>query len=136
MLIAYGFAPRCCRCGCCWRRGELSLDLPQDRHDHIAGIGMFIVWPDLKMPADLAASSTARGRLFAGSLLIPFLFITIACGAVSGFHALVSSGHDAQMIGDETQIPFIGYGAMHDGVLVTIMALCAASCWSPAAISR
>ena len=51
------------------------------------------------------------GPVFAGSLF-PFLFITIACGAVSGFHALVSSGTTPKMLENETQARFIGYGGM------------------------
>jgi carbon starvation protein len=68
--------------------------------------------------------------VFAGSVF-PFLFITIACGAVSGFHALVSSGTTPKMIGDETQIRFIGYGAMLMESFVAIMALVAASVIEP-----
>ncbi len=70
------------------------------------------------------------GPVFAGSLF-PFLFITIACGAVSGFHALVASGTTPKMIDNEAQIPFIGYGAMLMESFVAIMALIAASVIEP-----
>ncbi len=92
-------------------------------------LGIFFVWPDLKMPA-ISRFVDGTGPVFAGSLF-PFLFITIACGAVSGFHALVSSGTTPKMIGDETQIPCIGYGAMLMESFVAIMALVAASVLEP-----
>ena len=56
------------------------------------------------------------GPVWSGSLF-PFLFITIACGAVSGFHALISSGTTPKMIENESQIRFIGYGAHADGIV-------------------
>ena len=92
-------------------------------------IGIFIVWPVLKMPA-ISPFIDGTGPVFAGSVF-PFLFITIACGAVSGFHALVSSGTTPKMIGDETQTRFIGYGAMLMESFVAIMALVAASVLEP-----
>ena len=92
-------------------------------------LGIFFVWPELKMPA-ISRFVDGTGPVFAGSLF-PFLFITIACGAVSGFHALVSSGTTPKMIGDETQIPFIGYGAMLMESFVAIMALVAACVLEP-----
>ena len=66
--------------------------------------------PDLQMPA-VTDSSTAPARCSPGSLF-PFLFITIACGAVSGFHALISSGTTPKMLENETQARLIGYGGM------------------------
>ena len=65
------------------------------------------------------------GPVFSGSLF-PFLFITIACGAVSGFHALISSGTTPKMLENEMQARFIGYGAMLMESFVAIMALIAA----------
>ena len=56
------------------------------------------------------------GPVWAGSLF-PFLFITIACGSVSGWHSLIASGTTPKMIENENQIPFIGYGAHADGVV-------------------
>jgi carbon starvation protein len=70
------------------------------------------------------------GPVFAGSLF-PFLFITIACGAVSGFHALISSGTTPKMIESEAQIPFIGYGGMLMESFVAVMAMIAASVLEP-----
>ena len=92
-------------------------------------LGIFFVWPDLKMPA-ITRFVDGTGPVFAGSLF-PFLFITIACGAVSGFHALVSSGTTPKMIDNEAQIPLIGYGAMLMESFVAIMALIAASVIEP-----
>ncbi len=92
-------------------------------------LGIFVVWPDLKMPA-VSRFVDGTGPAFAGSVF-PFLFITIACGAVSGFHALVSSGTTPKMIADESQTRFIGYGAMLMESFVAIMALIAASVLEP-----
>ena len=92
-------------------------------------IGICVVWPTLQMPA-LTKFIDGSGPVFAGSVF-PFLFITIACGAVSGFHALVSSGTTPKMIADETQTRFIGYGAMLMESFVAIMALIAASVLEP-----
>ena len=92
-------------------------------------VGIFIVMPELKMPA-VSRFIDGTGPVFAGSVF-PFLFITLACGAISGFHALVSSGTTPKMIGDEAQIRFIGYGAMLMESFVAIMALVAASVIEP-----
>jgi carbon starvation protein len=92
-------------------------------------LGIFIVWPELKLPA-VSRFVDGTGPVFAGSVF-PFLFITIACGAVSGFHALVASGTTPKMIADETQTRFIGYGAMLMESFVAVMALIAASVLEP-----
>jgi carbon starvation protein len=94
-------------------------------------IGILIVMPELKMPA-VSRFVDGTGPVFAGSLF-PFLFITIACGAVSGFHALIASGTTPKMIENEGQIRFIGYGAMLMESFVAIMALIAASIIEPGA---
>jgi carbon starvation protein len=85
--------------------------------------------PDLRMPA-VTRFVDGTGPVFSGSLF-PFLFITIACGAVSGFHALVASGTTPKMIENETQSRFIGYGAMLTESAVAIMAMIAASVIDP-----
>ncbi len=92
-------------------------------------VGIAIVMPDLKMPA-LTKYIDGTGPVFKGALF-PFLFITIACGAVSGFHALIASGTTPKMVMQESQIRFIGYGAMLMESLVGIMALIAASVLDP-----
>ncbi len=92
-------------------------------------IGILIVQPDLKMPA-VTKFIDGTGPVFTGALF-PFLFITIACGAVSGFHALVSSGTTPKMLESEGHTPFIGYGAMLMESFVAVMALIAACALEP-----
>jgi carbon starvation protein len=91
--------------------------------------GILIVRPNLEMPA-VTKFIDGTGPVWAGSLF-PFLFITIACGAVSGFHALISSGTTPKMIENESQIRFIGYGAMLTESFVAIMAMIAATVLHP-----
>lgn len=92
-------------------------------------IGVIFVSPALKMPA-FTQFVDGSGPVWSGSLF-PFLFITIACGAVSGFHSLISSGTTPKMIRNETDARFIGYGAMLMESFVAIMALIAASTLEP-----
>ncbi len=92
-------------------------------------IGILIVAPELKMPA-LTRFMDGSGPVWSGSVF-PFLFITIACGAVSGFHALISSGTTPKLLENETHAPFIGYGGMLMESFVAIMALVAAACIEP-----
>ncbi|HEY0585999.1 MAG TPA: carbon starvation CstA family protein [Pseudoduganella sp.] len=92
-------------------------------------LGIVIVSPMLQMPA-LTRFIDGTGPVWSGNLF-PFLFITIACGAVSGFHALISSGTTPKMIENETHARFIGYGAMLMESFVAIMALIAASTIEP-----
>lgn len=92
-------------------------------------IGIVIVAPELRMPA-VTRFIDGSGPVWSGSLF-PFLFITIACGAVSGFHALISSGTTPKMIENETHARFIGYGGMLMESFVAIMALVAASTIDP-----
>lgn len=93
-------------------------------------IGIVLVAPPLKMPA-LTAFAHGGGPVWSGTLF-PFLFITIACGAVSGFHALIASGTTPKLIASEADAPLIGYGAMLAESMVAIMALVAASILDPA----
>ncbi len=129
MLIAYGFVASVLPV---WLllapRDYLSTFLKIGTILSLA-LGIFIVWPELKLPA-VSRFIDGTGPVFAGSVF-PFLFITIACGAVSGFHALVASGTTPKMIADETQTRFIGYGAMLMESFVAIMALIAASVLEP-----
>ena len=92
-------------------------------------IGVMIVHPQLQMPA-LTRFIDGTGPVWAGSIF-PFLFITIACGSVSGWHALIASGTTPKMIENENQIRFIGYGGMLMESLVAIMAMIAASVIHP-----
>ena len=92
-------------------------------------IGVIFISPELKMPA-FTQFVDGSGPVWSGSLF-PFLFITIACGAVSGFHSLISSGTTPKMIRNEGDARFIGYGAMLMESFVAIMALIAASTIEP-----
>ena len=92
-------------------------------------LGVFIVHPDLKMPA-FSEFVNGGGPIIPGKIF-PFVFITIACGAISGFHALVASGTTPKMINKETDARFIGYGAMLMEGLVGIVALIASSSLFP-----
>jgi carbon starvation protein len=92
-------------------------------------IGIAIMAPPLRMPA-MTQFVHGGGPVWSGSLF-PFLFITIACGAVSGFHALIASGTTPKLIASEADAPFIGYGAMLMESFVAIMALVGASILDP-----
>jgi len=84
-----------------------------------------LVRPEIEVPAFTEFAFTGLGPVFSGSLF-PFLFVTIACGALSGFHALVSSGTTPKLVEKERQTRFIGYGGMLMESFVAIMALVAA----------
>ncbi|HEY4546104.1 MAG TPA: carbon starvation CstA family protein [Pedomonas sp.] len=92
-------------------------------------IGIVVMAPQLQMPA-LTKFADGGGPVWSGNLF-PFLFITIACGAVSGFHALISSGTTPKLIANERDVPFIGYGGMLMESFVAIMALVGASILDP-----
>jgi len=91
--------------------------------------GILLVRPEIQMPA-LSRFAGGNGPVFAGKIF-PFCFITIACGAVSGFHALISSGTTPKMIMRETEARLIGYGAMLMESFVGVMAMVAACALSP-----
>ncbi|WHS62923.1 carbon starvation CstA family protein [Pseudomonas sp. G2-4] len=92
-------------------------------------IGILVTMPELKMPA-LTQFTDGTGPVWKGGLF-PFLFITIACGAVSGFHALISSGTTPKMLDNEVNARYIGYGGMLMESFVAIMAMVAASVIEP-----
>ncbi|TBN40763.1 carbon starvation CstA family protein [Pseudomonas sp. BGI-2] len=92
-------------------------------------IGILITMPDLKMPA-LTQFIDGTGPVWKGGLF-PFLFITIACGAVSGFHSLIASGTTPKMLDNEVNARYIGYGGMLMESFVAIMAMVAASVIEP-----
>jgi carbon starvation protein len=95
----------------------------------LLALGILWVRPDLQMPA-LTRFIDGTGPVFAGKLF-PFAFITIACGAISGFHALVASGTTPKMIRREDDAQLIGYGSMLMESFVAIMALAAAAALDP-----
>src|SRR3954453_3899274 len=92
-------------------------------------LGIVALRPTLQMPA-LTRFVDGTGSIFAGNLF-PFAFITIACGAVSGFHSLISSGTTPKLISRESYIPMVGYGAMAAESFVAVMAMIAACTLTP-----
>jgi carbon starvation protein len=95
----------------------------------LLAVGILVVLPPIQMPA-VTRFVDGTGPIFAGKLF-PFCFITIACGAISGFHALVSSGTTPKMIRQEGDARVIGYGGMLMESFVAVMALCAATALDP-----
>jgi len=91
--------------------------------------GILLVHPQLHMPA-LTRFIDGTGPVFAGNIF-PFAFLTIACGAISGFHSLISSGTTPKLIARETETRLVGYGAMMAESLVAIMAMIAACTMQP-----
>jgi carbon starvation protein len=95
----------------------------------LLGIGIVALHPTLHMPA-LTRFVDGSGPVFAGKIF-PFAFITIACGAISGFHALISSGTTPKLIARETETRMVGYGAMMAESAVAVMAIIAACVLEP-----
>jgi carbon starvation protein len=95
----------------------------------LLGLGIGVLRPTLHMPA-LTRFVDGTGPVFAGKVF-PFAFITIACGAVSGFHSLISSGTTPKLIARETQCRMVGYGAMLAESAVAVMAIIAACVLQP-----
>ena len=95
----------------------------------LLGIGIMALHPTLHMPA-LTRFVDGSGPVFAGKIF-PFAFITIACGAISGFHALISSGTTPKLIARETEARMVGYGAMMAESAVAVMAIIAACVLQP-----
>ena len=100
----------------------------------LLAVGVVVAAPRLQMPATTVFTD-GSGPVFSGALF-PFVFITIACGALSGFHSLIASGTTPKMIEKETQVRMIGYGAMLMESFVAVMALIAACVIDPACTSR
>jgi carbon starvation protein len=96
----------------------------------LLAVGVLFTAPTLQNQAVTKFATSGTGPVFAGSLF-PFVFITIACGALSGFHALISSGTTPKMIEKESQIRLIGYGGMLMESSVAVMAMIAASLLDP-----
>jgi carbon starvation protein len=95
----------------------------------LLALGLVWVQPEIRMPA-LTSFIDGTGPVFAGKLF-PFCFITIACGAISGFHALISSGTTPKLLARESDARFIGYGAMLMESFVALMALLSAAVMDP-----
>ena len=96
----------------------------------VLGVAILIILPPLRMPALTPFATAGEGPVFAGKLF-PFAFITIACGAVSGFHSLVASGTTPKMVARETDARLIGYGGMVMESFVGVMAMIAACTLDP-----
>src|SRR5215216_5915473 len=96
----------------------------------LLAIGILVTLPAMQNEAVTKFASSGEGPVFAGSLF-PFVFIIIACGALSGFHSLIASGTTPKMIEKERQVRFIGYGAMLMESFVAVMAMIAASIIDP-----
>ena len=128
-LIVYGFFASVLPC---W-----MLLLPRDYLSTfmkigailLLAVGILVVLPPLRMPA-LTRFTDGTGPVFAGGVF-PFAFITIACGAISGFHALVASGTTPKLLKSEADARLIGYGGMLMESFVAVMAICAASVLDP-----
>lgn len=95
----------------------------------LLALAIIILRPEIHMPA-ISQFTDGTGPIFGGKLF-PFVFITIACGAISGFHALISSGTTPKLLGNERDIRMIGYGAMLLESFVAIMAMIAATVLEP-----
>jgi carbon starvation protein len=95
----------------------------------ILAVGIFLAIPEIKMPA-ITQFINGDGPVWKGDL-VPFLFITIACGAISGFHSLVSSGTTPKLLDKETDARFVGYTGMLMESFVAVMALIAAVTMEP-----
>ncbi|HYC10900.1 MAG TPA: carbon starvation CstA family protein [Steroidobacteraceae bacterium] len=95
----------------------------------LLAVAIVLTHPQIKMPA-VTQFIDGSGPLFGGKLF-PFVFITIACGAISGFHALVSSGTTPKLIGNEADVRLVGYGSMALESFVAIMAIIAATLLDP-----
>jgi len=95
----------------------------------LLALGVIVIAPNIQMPS-ITRFADGGGPIIPGKLF-PFMFITIACGAISGFHSLISSGTTPKMLMNERDIPFIGFGAMLVEGFVAVMALIAATVLIP-----
>jgi carbon starvation protein len=96
----------------------------------LLAVGIALILPAMQMPKTTEFAFNGQGPVFAGALF-PFVFITIACGALSGFHSLIASGTTPKLIQKESQVRVIGYGAMLTESFVAVMAMIAACILDP-----
>ncbi|WP_307846305.1 carbon starvation CstA family protein, partial [Rhodococcus sp. CX] len=122
LLIAYGFAAAVLPVWLLLAPRDYLSTFMKVGTIALLAIGILIARPALEMPDITPFAIAGNGPAFAGSLF-PFLFITIACGALSGFHALIASGTTPKLLEKEKQIRLIGYGGMLTESFVAIMAL-------------
>jgi carbon starvation protein len=131
MIIAYGFAASALPVWLLLAPRDYLSTFVKLGTVAILAAGILAVHPTLQMPA-FTRFMDGSGPVFAGKLF-PFAFITIACGAISGFHSLISSGTTPKLIARETQTRMVGYGAMMCESFVGIMAIIAACTLQPGA---
>jgi carbon starvation protein len=129
LLIAYGFAASAVPVWLLLAPRDYLSTFVKLGTIAILVVGIILIRPTLQMPA-LTRFIDGTGPVFAGSIF-PFAFITVACGAISGFHSLISSGTTPKMIAREPQTRMVGYGAMMAESLVGIMAIIAACTLQP-----
>src|SRR5256714_1378842 len=129
IIIAYGFVASVLPVWLLLAPRDYLSALLQIGTIPLLAVGIIIVRPDLQMPA-VTKFIDGTGPVWTGGVF-PFLFITIACGAVSGWHSLIASGTTPKMIENENQIAFIGYGGELMGAFVAIMAMIGASVIHP-----
>ena len=129
MIIAYGFAAAVMPVWLLLAPRDYLSTFVKLGTVILLAIAIVILQPQIRMPA-LTQFTDGTGPIFGGKLF-PFVFITIACGAISGFHALISSGTTPKLLGNERDIRMIGYGAMLLESFVAIMAMIAATVLEP-----
>ncbi|MBM2829684.1 MAG: cstA [Gammaproteobacteria bacterium] len=129
MIIAYGFAAAVLPVWLLLAPRDYLSTFMKIGTIIILAIAIMLVQPEMKMPA-VTQFVDGTGPIFAGKLF-PFVFITIACGAISGFHSLIASGTTPKLIMNEKDARFIGYGAMMMESFVGIMAMIAATVLEP-----
>ena len=129
LIIVYGFAASALPVGLLLAPRDYLSTFVKLGTIALLGIGIVVLHPTLHMPA-LTRFVDGTGPVFAGKIF-PFAFITIACGAISGFHSLISSGTTPKLIARETQSRMVGYGAMMAESAVAVMAIIAACVLQP-----
>ncbi len=129
LLIAYGFAAAVVPVWLLLAPRDYLSTFMKIGTIFALAIAIIILQPDIKMPA-VTQFIDGTGPIFAGTLF-PFVFITIACGAISGFHSLIASGTTPKLISNESEARFIGYGGMIMESFVGIMAMVAACVLEP-----
>ena len=121
-----GSSRRCCRSGSCSARATTSRRFLKIGTIVLLVVGVIVANPKLEAPAVSPYFAAGGGPYFDGPIF-PYVFICIMCGAISGFHALVSSGTTPKMVDRESDVRMIGYGAMLMEGLVGVVALIAAA---------
>ena len=129
MIIAYGFAAAVVPVWLLLAPRDYLSTFMKIGTVLLLAVAIVILRPEIKMPA-LTQFIDGSGPIFGGTLF-PFVFITIACGAISGFHSLIASGTTPKLITNELDTRFIGYGAMMMESFVAIMAMVAATVLDP-----